>query len=333
MKRSSLGEEEIFSKTPSEAPSEKSERAGKGAPQKPPEPPISRKKLLFHWFLVFLCVGTGIFAYSRWRVSFELARPKLAAAHPFVYAPVMEVTALRLWWEEPLKKTPGIPLGERTLSRIRRVKKGDSLAPGVRAPEPGFFLPWQDGLEEEWSFSSLWRNEAAMERTYLLQQKDGFPRARGEGKLVKIPQDLRLLFRLPRSPRVESLLRSGTLNLSFHREGRPVAGVIETERFEGSYVCLLVSFPNFPPEMLLSRVGEVYIFFPEQSGVLIPQRGVAFRNRREGVFLVTGGEVLFRPVEGKPVDAERYLVTKGLKPGELIMADAQIAEEGRLRIW
>ncbi len=85
--------------------------------------------------------------------------------------------------------------------------------------------------------------------------------------------------------------------------------------------------------MLLSRVGEVYIFFPEQSGVLIPQRGVAFRNRREGVFLVTGGEVLFRPVEGKPVDAERYLVTKGLKPGELIMADAQIAEEGRLRIW
>ena len=172
-----------------------------------------------------------------------------------------------------------------------------------------------------------------MERTYLLQQKDGFPQALREGKLVKIPQDLRLLFRLPRTPEVEPLLQAGALDLSLYPQGRPVPGIIEAERFEGSYVCLLVSFPNFPPEMLLSRVGKVYIVFPEESGVLIPQRAVAFRNRGEGVFLVTGGDVRFRPVEGRPVDATRYLVTRGLQPGELIMENAQIAEEGRLRVW
>jgi hypothetical protein len=132
---------------------------------------------------------------------------------------------------------------------------------------------------------------------------------------------------------VEPLLQAGALDLSLYPQGRPVPGIIEAERFEGSYVCLLVSFPNFPPEMLLSRVGKVYIVFPEESGVLIPQRAVAFRNRGEGVFLVTGGDVRFRPVEGRPVDATRYLVTRGLQPGELIMENAQIAEEGRLRVW
>ena len=298
-----------------------------------PDPPASRGKLVFHWILVFLCVGTGVFAYSRWRASFELARPRLAAAHPFVYAPIMEVVALKLWWEEPLSGTPGVPPEEREVALVRRVKKGDSLSSRVRAPFPGFFVPWQDGLEEEWNFSSLWRHEVAMGRTYLLQRKDGFPRASPEGKLVKIPQDLRLLFRLPRTPEVERILQSGTLALSLYREGRPVEGVVQAERFEGSYVCLLLSFPNFPREALLSRVEKVYIFFPEESGVLIPQGAVAFRQRREGVFLITGGEVRFRPVEGKPVDASRYLVTKGLQPGDLVMENAQIAEEGRLRIW
>jgi len=112
-----------------------------------------------------------------------------------------------------------------------------------------------------------------------------------------------------------------------------VEGVVQAERNEGSYVCVMLSFPNFPREALLSRVEKVYLFFPEEPGVLIPQSAVDLRNRREGVYIVTGGTVYFREIRGKPVDASRYLVTQGLQPGELVMKNAQIAEEGRLRIW
>ncbi len=307
------------------------EREAPPVPESSPLP--SRGKLLLYWILVFLCLAGGMGIYSLWRTSFERAHPKLAAAHPFVYAPVMEVTALKLWWEDPLPGTPGIAPEERDLSRIRRVKKGDVLAPKVRAPFPGFFVPWRDGLEEIWNFSSLWRHEVAMERAYLLQRKVGFPKAPPGGRMVKIPQDLRLLFRLPRTPEVERMLRSEILSLALEREGRPVEGVVQAERNEGSYVCVMLSFPNFPREALLSRVEKVYLFFPEEPGVLIPQSAVDLRNRREGVYIVTGGTVYFREIRGKPVDASRYLVTRGLRPGELVMENAQIAEEGRLRIW
>ncbi len=301
--------------------------------EKPSKPKLSRSRLFFYWLMVLLCIAGGGGIYVLWRSSFERAHPKLAAAHPFVYAPVMEITALKLWWEDPQKGTEGVPLKDRGASLIRRVKKGDSLSSRVKAPFPGFFVPWQDGLEEEWTFSSLWRHEVAMERAYLLQKRNGFPKASREGKMVRIPQDLRLLFRLPRTPEVEKMLESDSLSLSLQRNERPVEGTVQAERFEGSYVCLLLSFPSFPREVLLSRVGKVYLFFPEETGVLIPQSAVDFRNRREGVYLVTGGSVTFRPVQGKPVDASRYLVVQGLQPGELVMENAQIAEEGRLRIW
>ena len=64
-----------------------------------------------------------------------------------------------------------------------------------------------------------------------------------------------------------------------------------------------------------------------------PESAVTLRDRKKMTFLVTGDRSVAVEVTGIPVSGKRFLVKKGLEPGDLVIASGADAAEGEVRIW
>jgi hypothetical protein len=57
-------------------------------------------------------------------------------------------------------------------------------------------------------------------------------------------------------------------------------------------------------------------------------------NGRQGVLVVEGGVTTFRDVHGMPISSGRFVVTEGLKAGEIVIEEGGKAKEGgRVLLW
>jgi len=65
----------------------------------------------------------------------------------------------------------------------------------------------------------------------------------------------------------------------------------------------------------------------------VPNSAILRKDDRSGVYLVRGTRVVFVPVEGKPADNGKFIITKGISVGDAIVEDASTAREGRIQLW
>jgi hypothetical protein len=96
---------------------------------------------------------------------------------------------------------------------------------------------------------------------------------------------------------------------------------------------LYLTLPWFQPEVVLSRKYTLIVEAGMTEGAMVPNSAVMKRKESLGVYMVRGSRVVFKPVEGKPADNGKFLVTKGISVGDAIVEDASTAREGRIQLW
>jgi hypothetical protein len=101
----------------------------------------------------------------------------------------------------------------------------------------------------------------------------------------------------------------------------------------GTLAKVLLKVPWFPPRVLMSRKYRLLVQTGETSGVAIPEAAVAVREGKRGVYVLKGAESVFTEVEGRVIDASKFLVISGLRLGDAVIAEAENAREGRVRLW
>jgi hypothetical protein len=101
----------------------------------------------------------------------------------------------------------------------------------------------------------------------------------------------------------------------------------------GTSAKVLLKIPWFPPQVLMSRKYRLLVQTGETLGVAIPETAVTVKEGKRGVYLLKGAESVFTEVDGRVIDASKFLVVSGLQLGDAVIAEAENAREGRVRLW
>lgn len=301
---------------------------------------------LVYLFVAALVVLVAFFAYAAWWFHYREVHPKVVAAIPTVYAEEILSEGWLLWHEEILA-TPYA--GKIVYSRpheAHRVFKGEAVAVidtgreriRLASHKAGYFVPGLDGAEGAWRFSEIWLGSGSLKmKTAFKWFENGRALKRGDpiGKVVPMPQNLRCVAFVAATPDVQRSVESGRLSIKLMPKGLPLSTeVLASEELVGVYKVYLSLSPYFPPSVLTSRKLSFYVFVGERSGVEIPESSVVMRNGRQGVWVVEDGVTTFRDVHGMPISSSRFVVTEGLKAGEIVIEEGGKAKEGgRVLLW
>jgi len=292
------------------------------------------------WFIVTIIVAGAVALYLAWWRHYQEMHPRVAWAQPWMHVEEHPLDVALLWREEVLRADRD---GEIHFSRGNapfRVAKGDVLAviggKAFRAPGAGYFVPALDGKENSWLFGAIWEGDGPIPsapQARFISSGSRIKKGDPLGKFLPMPQDLRFVAYVTRTPAVDRDVRRNVLSVRTGKDVPPIVAVIRTAKHFGVRTKVYCSLPVFPLELLPRRNEQWILEGAAMTGVVIPQGAVTVRNMREGVFLVTGSSVRFQEVTGLPISERRFLVTEGLVPGALILLSAEGAREGRVKLW
>jgi hypothetical protein len=285
-------------------------------------------------------VAGAVALYLAWWRHYQEMHPRVAWAQPWMHVEEHPLEVALLWREEVLWADRDGEVVFPHGSAAFRAAKGEVLAviggKPFRAPGAGYFVPALDGKEESWRFGSLWEGDgpipSAPQATFLVSGsriKKGDPL----GKFLPMPQELRFVAYVTRTPAVDQDVRRNVLSVRMGKDVPPITAVVRTAKHFGVRTKVYCSLPVFPLELLPCRNAQWILEGAAMTGVVVPQEAVTVRNMREGVFLVTGSSVRFQEVMGLPISERRFLVTEGLVPGALVLLSAEKAREGPVKLW
>lgn len=293
--------------------------------------------------LLFAIVAGSVAAYFGWWSNFRSFRPEFSTAEPIAIRDAAKSRTMLLWKEtilvSPFDGAVHFPLGPEAV----RVSKGDIVAEilsgsrktVIKVPESGYFIPALDGFEGKWGFSDAWPGDGELPTAGSLEFKaEGERVARGEslGKLVPQPQELRAIAYVGMDESIRGQIKRGSMLFSLGGE-RPQKALIRAVQDYGSKVKVYVTLPFFPMTVINSRSREVEFFHGESKGVVIPESAVLQKDGGVGVYAFSSGKLEYRNVTGQPLPKSRFLVTGGLKAGDLVLSRAALGAERKVLLW
>ncbi|MCR5346435.1 MAG: hypothetical protein K6E38_01545 [Fretibacterium sp.] len=262
-----------------------------------------------------------------------------------------------LLWDEQLIHAPQDGVYTYLSPQPRRVSKGEILAAldgvAVHAPYPAYFYPALDGQEEQWFYSRLWpefspfpffRPAVLLENGIQLRKGDPI------GKLVPQPQQLRCIAYLDSTPSLERRLqmKKAIINIKTEPEGKErkaevvafksagqVQGLSHSPQsyLRGQKIKVFLRLPFFPPSVLRSRAFSARVVTGDQYGVMVPDSTVITKDGRNFVFLLQGGSIISKDVDGFPADEKNFFIVNGVAPGNSLILDADRVQAGTRQLW
>lgn len=304
---------------------------------------MTGKNILYTMGLLVIVVITSVFLFGWWN-QFRARNPEVVAGISFVFQEEIPFDCRFIWDEEVLKSpmagTVHFPGGRKP----RWVKKGEPLVVvkgnsgrrTLRAPGVGYFVAGLDGLEGTWDYLTLWRGENSLPepgRLSLIPEGQAVGTGQSVGKFLPQPQELRAVGYLDATETIIDEIHRGTLDVKENSLDLPFTVRVRVARDLGCKRKVYLTFPLFPTKYLLSRGGPFTLCLAKLDGVVLPESALVQDGGDQGVFVVEGRTCRFRGVRGRPVGKERFLVTEGLKAGEIVMAKGQKAKEGKVQLW
>jgi hypothetical protein len=114
---------------------------------------------------------------------------------------------------------------------------------------------------------------------------------------------------------------------------RPKKAGIRAVQDYGSKAKVYFTLPFFPTKMVSKRNLELEFFHGEKKGVVLPESALMQRDGGMGVYAFSAGKLEYRSVKGQPLPKSRFLVTEGLKAGDLVLSQASLGEERKVLLW
>ena len=300
-------------------------------------------KAFYYFFTVCIVLG-AILVYKAWWDRYFRLRPELAVAEPVALSLDIPLEGVLIWEEVVMASPAEGPVSYPRGMGPAYCARGDVVAEvasragrrQVKAPSPGYFMAALDGVEGGWSYGVLWPGSSRLPEpgpARFLHEGQRVSLGGGIGKFIPQPQTLRCVAYVEKSAlgwnpadRDHLEVKRTASDLSFRAEVRAVNDL-------GPIYKVYLSFPFFSSADVLSRKVSYLLHAEDVRGVLIPESAVTLRDRKKMAFLVTGERSIAVEVTGIPVSGKRFLVKKGLEPGDLVIASGADAAEGEVRIW
>ena len=298
---------------------------------------------LYYFFTACIVVG-AVFVYKAWWDRYFRLRPDLAVAEPAALSLDIPFEGVLIWEEvlltSPLEGTVSFPRGKGPVycakGEVVAQVSSSSGKGQVKTPNPGYFMAAVDGAEDNWSYGTLWPGSSKLPHPGPLRYLDeGLKASPGSsiGKFIPQPQSLRCVAYVEKSSLGWDPSERDHIDVKRSAADLPFRAEVLAVNDLGPIYKVYLTFPFFSSEEVLSRKVFYLLHAGDVRGVLIPESAVILRDRKKMVFLVTGERSVAIEVNGIPVSGRRFLVEKGLEPGDLVIASAAEADEGEVRIW
>ena len=292
------------------------------------------------------CIIAGsVYVYMMWYRRYSAARPPLASAEGGFYLDETPFKAVLLWQEKvlfsPAEGKVFYPKGigplfvgvNETLAVIE--SKDTDKRFYIKAKKPGYFIAGLDGYEGQWNYINLWNNAGISVNRKLKLIKNGSSVMKGMpvGKLIPQPQQLRAIAYIGSLPALEDMVKDRKISIKMEKSSFAFDADIEAISQTGSLRKIYLVLPFFPLEIVRSREINLILCMGEKRGVVIPESAVLMQGGKLWVYRVEGDEVVKRKVMGLPLGKGKFMVTEGLKPGEVVVKNASKAREGVIKLW
>jgi hypothetical protein len=309
-----------------------------------PEDQKSSRIRPVYWFSVLVIVLIWVFAFKMYFNRYEYMHPDVTWATPGLDKQTERADGVLLWDENvlyaPMSGKVSYPQGTGPVRVIRgavvaKVSNGAS-ARDIKAQQQGYFIAGTDGHENKWRYSYIWPGSdpfPAAGRVIMAHNGQAVSADHAVGKLIPLPQDLRFVGYAKKSGGVADQLRKKRLRVMMDIDDSVSTAPISISNEFNNKIKFLMTMPWFNDEDILSRKYSLIIETSETEGAMIPQKSVGTKDGTQGVYLVRGSRVIFRPIEGAPVRNGKFLVTKGIFIGDTVVEDASNAKEGRIQLW
>jgi hypothetical protein len=299
---------------------------------------------VFYGLAVAIIAFVWAYAFKSYFGHYESTHPDVAWAAPWVQVDDMRIDGVLLWNEDVLRAPSSgrvkYPMGRGPVRAPRgavvaSVSSGSSRF-AVKAPSEGYFVAGLDGLEGEWRYPKLWPGAGEIpEPPPIKMFEDGAEVKKGApiGKLVGQPQGLRFIGYAVLTGEMRAILASNDLKVKMDALDTPSRAPVRVYEIMGVAAKIYIDVPWFPMSVLKSRKYCLLAETGEASGVAVPESAIGEKGGRRGVFVLRGAETRFTAVEGRAIGEGRFLATKGLKLGDVVIVNADGASEGRIKLW
>lgn len=308
-------------------------------------PDVKKRLRPLYWLMVAAVILLWIWGFRLYVRRYDFMHPEVTWAVPGIEVELVAVDGALLWKEEmllsPADGTVTYPQGRGPV----RVSKGAvvavvSSASGssqVKAYQQGYFVAGVDGSEDSWKYSELWPGADPLPMSAPLELiENGAPATRGRpvGKLAEQPQELRFIGYTGIAGNIERQIKNKRLKVKMdERDTVSTADIRVHHEMPDGRVKLYLNLPWFQPPLLMSRNYRLIIEAGSVEGAVVPESALLKKNGALGVYIVRGARVMFRQVEGKSIEGEKFLVTNGLSVGDALVENAATAREGRIQLW
>jgi hypothetical protein len=310
-------------------------------------PTIGRKtKRIAYRIFYGLCVAViaclWIYAFKSYFDHYDSVHPEITWAEPWVQVDMAQADGVLLWNEEiiasPRDGTVKYPAGRGPMRApkgavVAKVVAGSAVS-DVKMKEDGYFVAGLDGHEGKWKYSTLWLEDMP-DPSPLKMMEEGSKVSKGApvGKLIPQPQELRLIGYVDFSADMGGKLESNRLMIKMDELDTSSRAYVRVYETIGHKAKIYIDIPWFPPNVLMSRKYRLLAETGETLGVAIPESAVGSLGGKQGAFVLKGSNAVFTEIKGRVIDGSRFLATEGLKLGDAVIADADGAREGKVRLW
>jgi len=302
-------------------------------------------KRLGYWLCASFIIAVTVFIYISWYKYDTYTHPEIVKAEPYSYAQEFPVRGWLLWDEglvvSPSDGTIDYVNPDRAVrvaagSLLGRVKRGNSVVSGIRTAREGYFIPATDGAEGLWTYPFLWNGFGNISAPKIVWYRNNTHVTKGQviGKMVYQPQSLKCVAFADLTRELEMELKEGWLKIKLEPLGLPIDIKVRVFRLQGSHnVQVYMDLPFFPLDIITSRRLSFTLYAGEKRGVVVPESCLIIKRGIKGVFRVDGNFCEFTQVEGLPLKDGKFFVSRGLKPGNLLVLYGDKAREGRIKLW
>lgn len=244
-----------------------------------------------------------------------------------------------LIWEERVIRSPAggavrYPRGEGPVKVPAGAVVAQVNGVSVKTPVQGIFTARLDRMEGKWRYQYIWDNRENLPHPPS-QSPPAVSVSPGQalGKVIEQPQEIRFFGYVDMTGTVPKMLEERHLAVRRHKFDVNLFGDVRFYEVMGGKALVYMDLPWFTEDIITHRTIDLLVEAGRFDGIAVPESSVMRRGGSYGVFVVRGNVARFRPVEGRPIGAGRFLVTRGLAMGEPVIVDAQLAREGRVQLW
>lgn len=300
---------------------------------------LTGPKRVIYWLVLITLAVLWVFGYLSYVDHHKRTNPRITWGVPWTEWYLIPVKGALIWQERVVRSPSSGPVVYPRGEGPVKVPAGAVVARvggvNVKAPVQGIFLARLDRMEGIWRYAYLWDRRdqlppvAPEPSPPLRTASPGQP----VGKVIEFPQEIRFLGYVPLDGTVPESIKARSLSVRRDRFEVNLFGEVRFYEIHGPKALVYMDLPWMTEEVVTSRVMELMVEAGRFDGIAIPERSVVQRDGVTGIYVVRGNISSFRPVEGRPIGGNRFLVMKGLSLGEAVIVDGQMAKEGRVQLW